>query len=173
VKLDLRTLPEGHSTVERRLPPPAEDWSGWFRPEGETRVVLDVDRRGHLLTIRGHAEAAAGFPCARCAAPVTRALVAPLMVVAERAGSDAPEEQAALEQEGSILYHDGLEVDLSEPLREAVILEVPQVVLCRPDCKGLCPTCGADRNEGACGCSPVEGDPRWDALKQLKDSSQG
>jgi len=170
VQLLLKTLPEGHSTVERRIPPPGDDWEGWFRPEGETHVVLDVDRRGDLLTIRGHVEADGGFVCSRCAVPVDRTLVAPLLVVAVRSGSDGEEEEAALEQEGSILYHDGVEVDLAEPLREAVILEVPQVVLCRPDCKGLCPTCGADLNEGACGCSPVQGDPRWDVLKHLKDS---
>jgi uncharacterized protein len=93
--------------------------------------------------------------------------------VAVGSGRAEEGEQAAMEQEGSILYHDGLELDLGETIREAVILEIPQVVLCRPDCRGLCPGCGSDLNEGACKCTPEGGDPRWDALKHLKDSSRG
>jgi uncharacterized protein len=165
-------LPEGHSVVERDIPP-GEGWESWFRPEGKTHVALDVDRRGDQLTIRGGVEARGEFPCSRCAVPVTRELVAPILVVAVGSGRAGEEDQATLEQEGSILYHDGLELDLGESIREAIILEIPQVVLCRPDCRGLCPVCGADLNEGGCSCTPERGDPRWEALKHLKDSPRG
>ncbi len=48
----------------------------------------------------------------------------------------------------------GTSVDLRPPLREQWVLEVPAFVLCSPDCKGLCPTCGAKLNQGACSCAP-------------------
>lgn len=58
-------------------------------------------------------------------------------------------------------------VDLGEALREYALLELPMQVLCRPDCKGLCPTCGADRNQGECGCVNEENDDRFAVLKTL------
>lgn len=58
-------------------------------------------------------------------------------------------------------------VDLTENLREDIILELPQRALCRPDCRGLCPVCGKDLNEGACKCKREPGDMRWHALDQI------
>jgi uncharacterized protein len=63
-------------------------------------------------------------------------------------------------------------LDLSEVLRQDLILAVPPFPVCREDCKGLCPHCGKDLNEGTCDCSEEESDPRWAALQELlnKDS---
>ncbi|KPV54209.1 hypothetical protein SE17_05135 [Kouleothrix aurantiaca] len=58
-------------------------------------------------------------------------------------------------------------LDLGEALREYALLEMPMQPLCRPDCKGLCPTCGADRNQGECGCVTDEDDDRFAVLKSL------
>ena len=57
-------------------------------------------------------------------------------------------------------------VDLTLALREELLLAVPPFVECRPDCKGLCPRCGANLNDGPCDC-PQRSDPRWDALRGL------
>lgn len=58
------------------------------------------------------------------------------------------------------------EIDLGDALREELLLAVPQFVECRPDCRGLCPECGANLNAGPCGCRPKR-DPRWEALGHL------
>jgi uncharacterized protein len=71
--------------------------------------------------------------------------------------------------EGDGCYHvpaRARELDLSEVLREELVLAMPVFVECRPDCKGLCPRCGANLNDGPCECAPAS-DPRWDALKAL------
>jgi uncharacterized protein len=60
-------------------------------------------------------------------------------------------------------------LDLAEAIREYALLEMPMQVFCREDCKGLCPTCGADLNEGPCDCRNDEGDERFAALKSLLD----
>jgi uncharacterized protein len=60
-------------------------------------------------------------------------------------------------------------IDLGEAIREYALLELPMQVLCKDDCKGLCPTCGADLNAGLCGCSNDEGDERFAALRSLLD----
>lgn len=58
-------------------------------------------------------------------------------------------------------------IDLDPYLKENVAVAVPAFPLCREDCRGLCPACGADRNEGDCGCRAERIDPRWGALKDL------
>jgi len=59
------------------------------------------------------------------------------------------------------------QVDLEPLVHDAVLLELPPAPLCRPDCRGLCPVCGADRNEEPCACEAPR-DPRWGALDVLR-----
>lgn len=63
------------------------------------------------------------------------------------------------------------ELDLKPPIRERVLLKVPSYPLCREDCHGLCVHCGANLNEGDCGCRVVERDPRWGPLLEAKGGS--
>ena len=65
------------------------------------------------------------------------------------------------------LYIQNDRVDLDETILYEVQLGVPMRVFCREDCKGLCPICGKDLNEGPCNCQEDDSDPRWDALKDL------
>ncbi len=58
-------------------------------------------------------------------------------------------------------------LDLDELARADILLELPLKYLCREDCKGLCQSCGANLNEGDCGCSKNAADPRLEVLKQL------
>ncbi|MHB8465694.1 MAG: YceD family protein, partial [Acidimicrobiales bacterium] len=74
-------------------------------------------------------------------------------------------------EEGETYPIDGDHIDLEPLAREAVVLALPLAPLCRPDCQGLCPTCGADRNDGPCACPAEEGDPRWAALDALREKS--
>jgi uncharacterized protein len=60
-------------------------------------------------------------------------------------------------------------IDLGPLARESLLLELPLAPLCREDCVGLCPTCGADLNAGPCGCPPADRDVRWAALDGLRD----
>lgn len=61
-------------------------------------------------------------------------------------------------------------LDTAPLLREEAILAMPMVVLCRPDCAGLCPQCGQDFNEGPCGCEPDRFDPRFEVLRSHLES---
>jgi len=65
---------------------------------------------------------------------------------------------------------DGDRLDLEPMARDAVLLELPLAPLCSPECQGLCPTCGADRNQGDCGCAPQKVDDRWAALDALREN---
>ncbi len=64
-------------------------------------------------------------------------------------------------------------LDLREGLRQYTLVSEPAKPLCKADCAGLCPTCGADLNGGACSCQP-QSDERWEALAALRiDNNEG
>lgn len=58
-------------------------------------------------------------------------------------------------------------VDLTDEIRQCIILALPTYPVCRPDCRGICPTCGKNLNEGSCGCAGAAADSRWGALDAL------
>jgi uncharacterized protein len=62
---------------------------------------------------------------------------------------------------------EGGQLDLTPAVRETILLELDTERLCRDDCAGLCPVCGADRNEVDCGCDTTVRDERWAALDDL------
>lgn len=69
--------------------------------------------------------------------------------------------------ETRVAFYDGACIDLREGVRQNLLLAVPAKQLCRDDCRGLCPRCGRNLNEGSCQCAPEEeGDPRLAALDQ-------
>ncbi len=108
--------------------------------------------------------------CARCLEPVLEdvareydLLYRPLKTLREG------EEIEISEAESEIGYYKGEGVLLEDVLKEQVLLALPSKVLCKPDCKGLCPHCGKDLNETECGCTVEVPDPRWAALAEIKD----
>ena len=125
-------------------------------------VVLDVTLSSYPggITARGTATTAWRGECRRCGGPVGG------MVVAEVRERFAPSGGTDRDEEAYPLTGD--ELDLEPLARDAVLLELPLAPLCREDCAGLCPTCGANRNHEECGCAPAA-DPRWAALDALRD----
>jgi uncharacterized protein len=100
--------------------------------------------------------------------PVEIPLEADYDLIFRPAAADADAtERSITAQETEIGYYlkDGLL--LEDVLREQVLLSLPVKTLCKPDCKGLCPRCGADRNSQPCTCE-VGSDPRWEALAGLR-----
>ena len=71
------------------------------------------------------------------------------------------------EDDLDLTVFDGSVIDVDSLVREELLLAAPDHVLCQQNCKGICPTCGADRNAATCDCGTVEIDPRWAGLKEL------
>ena len=165
--LAISPLETGRSPLEMSVDLDQLELGEWVRPLAPLQLVGSVDKFGESVTVRGHGEAPVEETCARCTKPFQRPLQVDILVYCDRRGSDAEADTRQLEQEGEVVYHDGVSVDLTEPVREAVILAQPMNPLCREDCKGLCPQCGIDRNTGTCSCEPPI-DPRLAALKGLK-----
>ncbi len=129
-------------------------------PKGD---IEDIRLVGELVT-------SVEVACARCLEPVTRAISRKFDLLYRPQGADAGREELSVTQaEADIGYYTGDGLLLEDVLREQILLAVPLKVVCREDCKGLCPQCGQNLNQGACSCESKPPDPRWDALRGLKD----
>ncbi len=109
---------------------------------------------GNEVFVNGHVETRAQVECDRCLQPVETPV-----------NTDFAAELT--EAEMSVSVFDGKAIDVDEIVKEQILLAVPTRMLCREDCKGICPECGADRNKGDCNCTTNDTDPRWAALKKL------
>jgi uncharacterized protein len=119
--------------------------------------------------VNGHVETRAQVECDRCLKPVELPVSADFEL--EYITGSEYESSAAVElteAEMSVSVFDGEAIDVDEIVKEQILLAVPTRMLCREDCKGICPQCGTDRNLGECDCVTKEIDPRWAALKNLK-----
>lgn len=119
----------------------------------------DITNTGDALLVTGTAEGEAVTACARCLEDVTLPVTGDIEGYFLIGGEDAEAPEDMDEDEFDVLPADN-KIDLAPLITAAVLLEVPLVPLCRDDCQGLCTACGANLNEGPCGCEPAgEGAP--------------
>ena len=123
------------------------------------RGVLHLSRNSRGILVQG--QLATQFPgeCARCLEETS----VPVDLELEELYVYPAEPGAAF-----VVTEDG-NLDLAPLIREEAIVSVPQTALCRPNCAGLCPTCGANLNDGPCDCNQDVIDPRFAALQKLLD----
>ena len=108
-------------------------------------------------------------PCARCVEPVLIPLAADFDLIFRPLGADADApERSITADEAEIGYYQEDSLALEDVLREQVLLSLPVRTLCKPDCKGLCPRCGVNRNSQTCSCDEGPSDSRWEALAGLR-----
>lgn len=117
------------------------------------RGVFQVEKLGENLSIRGSVESTATLECARCLRAFQYPVRVPLEVLAERSGHARDADEAELERDHDVVFFNGRQVDMGDAARQALLVEIPLSPHCREDCRGLCPICGADRNEAPCACS--------------------
>jgi len=118
--------------------------------------------------VNGHIKTRVAVECDRCLKQVELPVDADFELEYVTGTAYESTEAAELgEDELSVSVFDGEAIDVDEIVKEQVLLAVPTRTLCRPDCKGICPDCGIDKNTGDCACETSEVDPRWAALKNL------
>jgi uncharacterized protein len=126
-------------------------------PEGgEVTIAAILASVSDGILAEGTAHVAWTSECRRCLNPVKGETTAPFLEMYSL---------KPVEGDTYPITHD--QVDLELVAREAILLSLPLAPLCREECAGLCLTCGADLNDGACSCVPAVADPRWAALDGL------
>jgi uncharacterized protein len=161
-----------------QLPPGAVDFgeeaeqAGPLATSGRAEVIHE--HRGPRdivadIRLKGRFSGKVLVPCARCVEPVEIPLAAEFDLIFRPVGADADMgERAITAPETEIGYYQKDSLALEDVLREQVLLSLPVRTLCKADCKGLCPRCGANRNSQPCQCDVGPSDPRWEALAGLK-----
>ena len=168
--VDLFSVTDQPLTFDFRVAPDEID----LETEG-VRIKGDVAVSGRLqrnaaVDVRGSIKAPLEIDCTRCLAPVKQELNLEFHVdfVDKEFFPDSKETHLETSELDTDII-EGNELDLTEIVREQILLNLPEQVLCSEDCKGICPTCGTDLNKTGCSCGENELDPRWAALKDLRD----
>lgn len=149
---------------------------GQLFTEGHAELIREHHGGSHTvedIRLVGKLEGRVVVACARCLEPVEIPIARSFDLLYRPAESEKGSDEVAIhEAETEIGYYSGDSMELEDSLREQVLLAVPIKSLCRFDCKGLCPTCGVNRNQQLCHCTPARPDPRWATLGELKNKWQ-
>jgi uncharacterized protein len=165
LKLALNAVDRGEVRIRETVPPDAAMWSETsVKPAAPLEVDLVANSVGDGILVRGSLRTQVAQECRRCLKDVLSDVDVHVDLLFEPV-TDEEEYEAA----GEVYpLPRGIELDLTGPVLEQVVLHVPDFVLCREDCRGICAQCGADRNETACDCVSEPAPSPWDALKKLK-----
>lgn len=170
--LDVARLREGPDPLERTIDPrqlPAEEDYRIVAP-----VVLEatVAKDKAKVRIVGHASTRLELACSRCLdgyeVPADARFDLLYLPAVESHGDE--EVEVREEDINTAFYKEGI-IDLAELLHEQLYLMLPMKPLCRDDCQGICPVCGANRNVTTCACETRWEDPRFAGLKALLKES--
>ncbi|TAK17286.1 MAG: DUF177 domain-containing protein [Acidobacteria bacterium] len=197
MRYDLTRFKSGTDRIERTYEPadfgaPTED----FRIVAPVRLVAQLTKHGVRFSLRGHLRTTLELACSRCLeafeVPVDATLdltfvpapepPKPVVAIAAparpkkapRHGHDDVDingSEIAADDIGLSEYA-GDEIDLGQMMREQFYLALPMKPLCQPDCKGLCPVCGKNRNRETCSCESTWVDPRFEVLRNLKKNEK-
>jgi uncharacterized protein len=155
---------EGLSLVDGAALGPVYPDAGWHLD----RISLLVERRGQAVEVTGDFEATAQLACGRCLEPVT-VQVAPSVDLELRPQPTGRHGEIELGRDDlEVDFYQGEVLDVAGLLRSETALALPMKSLCRPECRGLCPVCGGNKNVTECRCEPRGTDPRLAPLEALR-----
>jgi uncharacterized protein len=170
LSFDIGSLQSHAAAVDGELAPDDDIWQeGDLRPARPIRVSGRLSAAGPgRYYFSGRLVGDVSTECRRCLADVDEHVAADSHMIFAESELEDPDDSSDV----FVLAPGARSLDLRPAVREEWLLAVPAFSLCREDCKGLCPKCGADLNEGPCDC-PQTTDARWDALKTAKAERPG
>jgi uncharacterized protein len=153
--------------VHKTCAPGALDFrASEFQQLGPLKVDAIAELLGSEVRIRGHLATRLKAGCDRCLATIEFPLdhdfdlfYRPIETIAREEEIEIPDE------ESEVGFYSGEGIDLTDVVTEQVILSVPMKIICRPDCLGLCPVCGTDRNLEKCQCTSQQAKSPFASLK--------
>jgi len=166
LSFDIRSLESHAAHVDGRLAPDDSVWEdGDVRPAEPIKVEGRLSAAGaSRFYFSGRIHGKTEVPCRRCLREVEVFVAEDAHFIFSSEGEDAADDPDVFPFDPAAAT-----LDLKPAVREAWLLAVPGYALCREDCKGLCPSCGIDWNNGTCDCVPVTTESRWDALRAIRD----
>jgi len=177
VRIDLRSIPDAGE--EYRFHIRTEDWKTDEAEDGilglnePLQVHIEVQRAGNEYIISGRLRGSVLARCDRCLGAFVREMDSGFRTfLALPKEGDAEEERELEDEDLEVDLLDGGELEVLDLIREQILLDQPMKRLCRDDCKGLCPRCGKDLNQGPCLCTAEQGHPAFQKLNALKKKGE-
>lgn len=169
MKIHVDKIPEEGERIEGGIEPSeiSLDLPGYSLDEP---VVFagHVAKTDEDVYVEGTVRGAVRPECSRCLATFTMPLELDMNLVYVPKREQTEEEGETLDPDSNLSYYEGDSIDLLQEIRDLVLTSLPIKPVCRPDCKGLCPQCGADLNTAACSCEQQRGPSPFDKLKELR-----
>ena len=162
LRINISNLSEG--THDRTLEASPEEIGLDSRFSKTVHLEVRLEKTSRQLNVSVQLGTGGVFTCDRCLDEFERSITNSYSVIYVMDGRTTPGADA---MEVQVIAPQTAHIDLGEDARQFAILALPQKILCREECAGLCPSCGANLNRGACGCSRDEVDPRWSDLQRL------
>lgn len=168
--IDLDSLEKSPAPFEVSIEPQEIDLNGEnFSLNKPVRVIGEVVKKIAQTNVKGNISAGLKLECARCLQAIEKNVDIPFESVFVTAENYTQAKEAQVGTEDlDVAVFEGDKIDLTELVREQILLSLPEQIFCQEDCRGLCEKCGANRNLINCNCIEKEVDPRWAALKNLK-----
>jgi uncharacterized protein len=171
--LDVKELAARKLRIRKTYAPGSIDFhSGEIKQVEPLEVTATAELLDGQIRIEGNLETKMELVCARCLEPVTEEVsrsfdlfYAPLTKDARLAKHG---EDRLMDDDTEIGFYEGDGLFLADVLKEQVLLALPIKAICRSDCRGLCPNCGANLNHEECRCETHSPDPRMASLARLK-----
>ena len=129
---------------------------------GKIHVSSVIDKNDQNILVTNRVSAEVKGQCDNCLADFERELKDSFMLFYTTDPRTADEEGSV-----RIVSSGARDIDLTEGIRDNLLLDLPMRFLCDENCKGLCPGCGVNLNEDVCTCNKEIMDPRWEALKDI------
>jgi len=137
-----------------------------LKAEGVAEMLAHT---GGEVRVQGKVETDLEVECDRCLGRAGFHIDAPFDLFYRPASEAAKEDEAAIDEgEAEIGFYEMPGLVLEDILREQVLFQLPMQRVCSEGCKGICPVCGANRNESGCQCRTRPGDDRWTALRDVR-----
>jgi DUF177 domain-containing protein len=170
VLITLRELELRRISVSKSYPPEALDYhEAGFRQLGSLKVDAVAELAEKEIRVFGHLSARFEASCDRCLGQVEIPLESDFDLFYRPVAEIAGEEEVEIPREElKVGFYAGEGIALRDVVIEQVILSIPMKVVCQPDCLGLCPACGANRNIEPCGCSSEHEDSPFTFLKKTE-----
>lgn len=137
------------------------------------RAQMKIKKVGAEVVISGTIEADVELQCSRCLKDFRSMLTVPVNVTYNSVDNLMGKDKHELKvDELDMGFYSGDELDLSDLIKEQIILNLPMKPLCNDSCKGICLQCGADLNADNCSCSEKDIDPRLEVLKKFRGKGE-
>ncbi len=164
MELRISGVSEGEHPFEFEVPAADIDLTSF---EGNVKVVGNLSKVGTQLFLTAQASGLLSTECDRCLGETKLEISVPIAIYYQTSVANPDYEGDEEGVEVRTLHPEEDAIVLDNEVRQSIMLGVPLKVLCSEECRGICPSCGADLNKGDCECAKEDIDPRWAKLAEI------